>query len=51
MIAIRLAKAGYGRADEILNMRCDLVIAMIEYERFTDDLERAVIELNKGEQK
>jgi len=32
-------------------MRCDLVLAAIEYEQFTDQYERAVIELNKGESK
>ena len=51
MIALRLAKAGYGRPDEILAMRCDLVLAAIEYEQFMDKYEQAVIELNKGEAK
>jgi hypothetical protein len=32
-------------------MRCDLVLAAIEYEQFTDKYEQAVIELNKGESK
>lgn len=49
MVALRLSKAGYGRPDEILKMRCDLVIAAIEYERFLSEFEGAVYELNKGE--
>lgn len=49
MIALRLAKAGYGRPDEILAMRVDLVLAAIEYEDFLSKYEIAFRELNKGD--
>ena len=49
MIALRLAKAGYGGGDpgSVLKMRADLVIAAAQYEIFVSDYERAYIELNR----
>lgn len=47
LIALRLSKAGYGRPDDVLNMRSDLVVLAIEYERFQNDYQATYIELNK----
>jgi hypothetical protein len=46
---IRLARAGYGSPEELLNTRADIVIAMILYEKFVDDYQRAYYELNKAQ--
>jgi len=43
-----LAKAGYGGGDpeRVLNMRVDLVMLALEYEKFTADYERTYVDLN-----
>jgi hypothetical protein len=50
MIALRLAKAGYGggNPERVLKMRADMVMSIVQYEGFVADYERAYIELNKG---
>jgi hypothetical protein len=47
MVALRLSKAGYGRPDEVLKMRTDLVMAAVHYEIFLKEYERAFWEMNK----
>lgn len=49
MIALRLARAGYcgGDPEKVLRMRADTVLAMLAYEKFKDDYERAYIDLNR----
>jgi hypothetical protein len=47
VIALKLSKAGYGRPDEVLEMRCDIVLAAAEYEGFLSQYEAEWIELNK----
>lgn len=49
LVAIRLAREGYGGGDpeNILNMRADLVLSIIHYEKFRTDYERAFVDLNK----
>lgn len=51
MVALRLAKEGYGGGDpeRILKMRADTVLAALQYEAFLGDYERAYIELNREE--
>ena len=49
MAALRLSKAGYGKVEDILAMRCDLVIAALEYEKFIQDYEMQFMEINKAE--
>ncbi len=46
-----LARAGYGGGDpeKVLGMPADMVLALIQYEKFRDDYERAFIEINKGD--
>lgn len=50
MIALRLAKDGYGGGDpeKVLRMRSDLVVAAVQYEKFRNDYERTYYEINKG---
>ena len=50
-MALRLSRAGYGTPEEVLATRSDIVILAIEYERFLNDYEAAVIELNKESKK
>ena len=47
MTALKLSKDGFGNPQEILKMRTDVVLYMIEYSRFHSELESAFIELNK----
>lgn len=47
MIALRLAKAGYGSPMEVLAMPSDLVMTALSYERFLGEYEEAYISLNK----
>lgn len=47
MTALRLSKDGFGNPQEILKMRTDVVIYMIEYANFHSDYQSAFIELNK----
>lgn len=49
LIALRLSKEGFGRPDEILNMRTDVVIAAMEYSEFLATYQRTHYELNKNE--
>jgi len=51
IIALRLAKAGYGGGDpnRILAMPVDIVMAMIQYEIFLNQYEKAYIKLNTKE--
>ena len=44
---MKLSKAGYGRPQEILNERADLVLAMLDYEGFLVDYETTFREINK----
>jgi len=47
LVALRLAKAGYGRPDEILQMPTDMVMSALHYEKFLKDYELIFIEINK----
>jgi hypothetical protein len=38
-----------GDPEKILKMRVDMVVAMIQYEKFVDDYERTWIALNSNE--
>jgi hypothetical protein len=46
---LRLAKAGYcgGDPEKVLQMRVNLVVTAMHYEKFVGDYERKYIELNK----
>ena len=46
LISLRLSKEGFGRPDEILAMRADLVLAALEYVKFETDYEHAYLKLN-----
>lgn len=46
-MAFRLAKAGYGKPDDILAMRLDLVLAAIEYESFQDQYTDALVAIQQ----
>ena len=48
MIALRLAKAGYGSGDpiKIMEWPADIVVAAMHYEDFLPRYERKFIELN-----
>lgn len=48
-VAIRLAKVWGCRPDEVLDTRCDLVVAALQYEVFCNDFEAAYIALNTKE--
>lgn len=48
---IRLARAGYGDPEKILETRVDIVVAMLMYEKFRGDYERAYYYLNKPPKK
>jgi len=49
MIALRLASSGYGGGNPttIRAMRVDDVLAMVQYEIFKGEYERAFVELNR----
>jgi len=49
LVALRLAKAGYGTPQEILAMPCDLVLDALEHAHFVSDYERTYAELNKAQ--
>ena len=49
MVALKLSKAGYGRPEEIMAMRADIVKLALEYEAFVRDYEAAFLELNRSE--
>jgi hypothetical protein len=46
-VAIKLAKAGYGKPQEILEYPLDIVIGIIAYEKFIPEYEEKFIEVNK----
>jgi len=47
MLSIKLSKLGYGTVPEIETMPADIVLDILEYERFIQDYESAYVELNK----
>ena len=47
VVAVRLAKEGFGTIEGILNSPADLVLAAMEYTLFTRKYEEAYIQLNK----
>lgn len=47
MVALRLAKEGFGRPDQILEMPADLVLEALEYSGFLGDYQDAMTNLNK----
>jgi hypothetical protein len=49
LVALKLAKAGYGTPQQVLAMPLDQVIAMIAYENFLPQFEEAFYEMNKNE--
>ena len=49
LIAVRLAKQGFGPADHILQQTADIVLASMAYADFTVEYEAAYADLNKGE--
>lgn len=51
MIALKMAKMGYYGGDPInvLNARVDMVISIMEYEKFQNDYENTYWELNKND--
>lgn len=50
MLAMRVAKAGYygGDPSRVLDARVDHVMAILEYERFTNEYQEVEYELNKS---
>jgi hypothetical protein len=48
-VSLRLAKAGYWQGDpgRIMRAPADEVLAVLQYENFNSDYERATFELNK----
>ncbi len=46
LVAVRLAKEGYGTPEQILNMRADAVLAALEYVSFVGDYEQTAHVLN-----
>jgi len=51
MASLKLSRMGYGGGDpeKVMNMPVGIVVAMIHYEKFRDDYERAYLELNRKE--
>lgn len=47
LIAVRLAKEGFGTADSILQQPTDLVLAQLEYAGFCAEYEQTALELAK----
>lgn len=47
LIALRLSRDGYGRADEILAMDSDLAMDALNHSRFVYDYEAAYREMHK----
>lgn len=46
LTAVKLSRSGYGSPEEILNMRSDTVMMMLQYEKFRSDFERAYYKMN-----
>lgn len=46
LIALKLAKEGYGTPDQVLAMRSDIVVAAVEYETFLNEYDRTIKVLN-----
>lgn len=49
LIALRLAKEGFGTPTQILDMPSDVVLSALEYLTFLGDYEDTMIELNKDQ--
>jgi|HubBroStandDraft_3_1064219.scaffolds.fasta_scaffold127398_3 hypothetical protein len=49
LFALRLAKAGYGKPDEILDMNLETVLAAIDYESFLVDYQDAFMAMREDE--
>ena len=47
LVAVRLAKEGFGSVEEVLRMRTDIVLDALEYSTFSADYEETAYELNK----
>ena len=47
MISIKLSKLGYGSVPEIEKLPVDVVLDILEYEKFINDYEIVFFELNK----
>ncbi len=48
LIAVRLAKLGFGPADRILRQTAPIVLASLAYTEFTVEYEAAYADLNKS---
>jgi hypothetical protein len=50
-VALKMARTGYGGGDpeKVLSMPVGIVVAMLHYEQFRDEYERAFMELNRKE--
>lgn len=48
-LALRLASAGYcgGDPERVLQMRADLFVGALQYEKFKDDYQNTFIEMNR----
>ena len=51
LIALRLAKEGFGTPEQIENMRTDIVLDALQYSTFLADYEATYVELNKEPKK
>ena len=47
LVAVRLAKEGYGSPEEIMRMRSDLVLDALEFSGFCSDYEATYVHLNR----
>lgn len=47
VIALRLAKEGYGTVEQILGMRADLVLDALEYSGFLSDYQETYFNINR----
>lgn len=47
LVHLRLVKAGYGSIQEVRELDARTVLQALNYEKFSDDFERAFMELNK----
>lgn len=47
LVALRLAKEGFGTPEAILAMPTDIVLSALEYAGFVGDYEETMIEMNK----
>jgi hypothetical protein len=51
IIALKIAKMGYygGNPENVLKARIDMVVSIMEYEKYTIDYENTYWELNKDD--